>query len=78
MDFVQSASNQWVLSQAENMIRFELPRDHTGCCELQCRGWGKRDGTGPRSHVYICVYARLYSRFLKGGVLGQEVSTSDL
>ena len=78
MDFVQSASNRRVLSWVENMIRFEFPKDHTGCCELQCRGWGKRDGTGPCSHVYICVCALLYSGFLKGGVLGQEVSTSDL
>lgn len=78
MDFVQSASNQRVLSQEENMIRFEFSKDHTGCCELQCRGWVKRDATGPCSHVYICVCALLYSEFLKGRVVGQEVSTSDL
>ena len=77
MDFVQRATNRRVLSREENMIRFDFSKDHTGCCKLQCRGWGKRDVTGPCSHVYICVCTLLYSGFFKGGVVGQEVSTSD-
>lgn len=77
MDFVQSAINRRVLSREENMIRFEFSKDHTGYCELQCRGWGKRDATGPCSHMDICACALLYSGFLKGRVVGQEV-TSDL
>ena len=72
MDFVQSASNRRVLSREENMIRFEFSKDHAGCCKLQCRGWGKRDATGPCSHVYICVCTLCTLDSSKGELLAKR------
>lgn len=55
MDFVQSASNRRVLSRASWSDLSFPERSHRLLWVKQCRGWGKRDGTGPRSHVYTYV-----------------------